>query len=287
VTLLDRANHTGTQASSTLSDSTVAGRAMISAADAAAQAALLPAFGAATKGVVPASGGGTTNYLRADGTFAVPPGGSGIAWSDPVTADLVPDTDGTRDVGTAVNRFAEGHFDAVYIGTTQLDGTTLADPGADRILGWDDSGGTTAYFAPGTGLSITGTDLNAEVSLAGAEALTNKTLTDPKITLSVNAQTGTTYTLDLTDAHKKITMANASANTLTIPTNASVAFPVGSVIGVTMLGAGATTVDGDTGVTVNGVSGGGAAISAQYTGVTLTKLATDTWLMEGNHGTVA
>ena len=119
------------------------------------------------------------------------------------------------------------------------------------------------------------------------QTLTNKTLTDPKITLSINAQTGTTYTLVLTDAHKKVTMSNAAANTLTIPLNSSVAFPTGTVIGVSMLGAGTTTVDGDTGVTVNGVSGGGAAISAQYTGVTLTKLATDTWLMEGNHGTVA
>lgn len=36
---------------------------------------LLDVFTSALKGLVPASGGGTTNFLRADGTFAAPPGG--------------------------------------------------------------------------------------------------------------------------------------------------------------------------------------------------------------------
>ncbi len=41
----------------------------------AAQAtAMLNTFSSAAKGLVPASNGGTTNFLRADGTFAVPPG---------------------------------------------------------------------------------------------------------------------------------------------------------------------------------------------------------------------
>jgi len=39
--------------------------------------ALLSTFTSGAKGLVPASGGGTTNFLRADGTFAAPPGGSG------------------------------------------------------------------------------------------------------------------------------------------------------------------------------------------------------------------
>lgn len=40
-------------------------------------AARLPSFGTAAAGIVPASGGGTTNFLRADGTWAVPSGGGG------------------------------------------------------------------------------------------------------------------------------------------------------------------------------------------------------------------
>jgi hypothetical protein len=39
--------------------------------------ALLDVFDSATKGLTPSSGGGTTNFLRADGTWAAPPGGGG------------------------------------------------------------------------------------------------------------------------------------------------------------------------------------------------------------------
>ena len=107
------------------------------------------------------------------------------------------------------------------------------------------------------------------------------------ITRTVNAQTGTTYTLVLGDTGDVVTMDNVSANTLTIPTNASVAFAIGVQIEVIMKGAGVTTVTGDTGVTVNGVSAGGATIDAQYKTVTILKVATDTWIMFGAHGTVA
>jgi len=37
-----------------------------------------PVFTDVADGLVPASGGGTTNFLRADGTFAVPPGGGSV-----------------------------------------------------------------------------------------------------------------------------------------------------------------------------------------------------------------
>lgn len=37
----------------------------------------------------------------------------------------------------------------------------LADPNADRMLFWDDSAGSYAFLAPGTGLSITGTTIDA------------------------------------------------------------------------------------------------------------------------------
>ena len=63
--------------------------------------ALLDAFTSGAKGLVPASGGGTTNFLRADGTFAAPPGdvvGPGsatdnaIARFDTTTGKLIQDS---------------------------------------------------------------------------------------------------------------------------------------------------------------------------------------------------
>ena len=44
--------------------------------------ALLDAFTSSAKGLAPASGGGTTNYLRADGSWAAPPGSGGVSDGD-------------------------------------------------------------------------------------------------------------------------------------------------------------------------------------------------------------
>ena len=112
-------------------------------------------------------------------------------------------------------------------------------------------------------------------------------VTPAKIAGAVNAQTGTTYTFVIGDAFKTVTSSNASAQTITIPPNSSVAFAVGDRIDVVMLGAGTTTVTGGSGVTLNGVSTGSGAISAQYAAVSCLKLATDTWLLMGNHGGVS
>ena len=69
-------------AATAISDSTLAGRAMLTALTAAAQTALLDVFTSTTKGLAPASGGGTTNFLRADGTWVAPAGGGGVTDGD-------------------------------------------------------------------------------------------------------------------------------------------------------------------------------------------------------------
>jgi len=103
----------------------------------------------------------------------------------------------------------------------------------------------------------------------------------------LNAQTGTSYQLALSDVGKVVSMNNASSNTVTIPTNATVAFAVGDVINVVQRGAGVTTIDGAVGVTVNGVSGGNGAITARWQGVALLKVDTNEWIASGSIGTVA
>ena len=95
-----------------------------------------------------------------------------------------------------------------------------------------------------------------------------------------NAQTGTTYTLVLTDVAKVISLTNASAITLTIPTNASVAFPTGTQILLYQGGAGQVTVGG-AGVTIR-AQGGKTKINAQYAVAALLKVGTDEWVFFGN-----
>lgn len=154
----------------------------------------------------------------------------------------------------------------------------------------DDTDIDLALVPKGAGAVSVGQVTDYENNVTADDDLPNKKYCDDTyspITRGVNAQTGTTYTLVLTDAGKVVTMDNASANTLTIPLNASVAFPTNTQIDILMKGAGSTTVTGDTGVTVNGVSAGGATIDGQYKAITLLKVATDTWIMFGAHGTVA
>lgn len=103
------------------------------------------------------------------------------------------------------------------------------------------------------------------------------------VTYALNDQTGTSYTPVLTDQYQVlITQSNASASTLTIPTNASVAFPVGTVITVLNKGAGAVTISGAGGVTVLSAGATAAAPTlAQYKTAVAIKTATDTWYVAG------
>ena len=96
----------------------------------------------------------------------------------------------------------------------------------------------------------------------------------------LNAQTGTSYTLALTDVAKVVTLTNGSAITLTIPTNATVAFPIGTQIILYQGGAGQVTIGG-AGVTIRS-QGSKLKISGQYAVGGLLKLATDEWVAFGN-----
>lgn len=128
-------------------------------------------------------------------------------------------------------------------------------------------------------------------TLAGTETLTNKTLTSPtvndgKLNLTLNAQTGTTYTFVLADNGKLVTASNGSAQTYSIPTNASVAFPVGSQINIVSLGAGIVTIQATTPATTtiqsNAATATAPRLRAQYSAATCIKTATDTWVVIGD-----
>jgi len=94
-----------------------------------------------------------------------------------------------------------------------------------------------------------------------------------------NAQTGTSYTLVLTDVAKVISLTNAAAITLTVPTNASVAFPVGTQILLYQGGAGQVTVSSS--ATLRS-QGGKLKTNGQYAVAGLLKVDTDEWVVFGN-----
>jgi hypothetical protein len=94
-----------------------------------------------------------------------------------------------------------------------------------------------------------------------------------------NAQTAS-YTLVLADSGKMVEMSVASANTLTVPPNSSVAFPIGTTLTVLQTGAGQCTLTAGAGVTVNGTPG--LKLRTTWSSATLIKRATDTWVAVGD-----
>ena len=141
--------------------------------------------------------------------------------------------------------------------------------------------GTTTLTLPAATDTLVGKDTT--------DTLTNKTLTSPILNtptindarqnLTLNAQTGTTYTLVITDNGRLVTLSNAAAITLTVPLNATVAFATGAVINIQQIGAGQVTVAGAAGVTLNGT---GTKTRAQWSAASLIKTATDTWTLIGD-----
>jgi hypothetical protein len=88
------------------------------------------------------------------------------------------------------------------------------------------------------------------------------------------------YILVAADRGKLVEMNVGSANTITVPTNASVAFPTGTQIDILQVGSGKTTIQGAGGVTVNATPG--LAIRAQWGGATLIKRGENTWVLIGD-----
>jgi hypothetical protein len=104
--------------------------------------------------------------------------------------------------------------------------------------------------------------------------------------LTINSQTAT-YTVVLADnKNTLVTMNVATANDFLIPTNANVAFPIGSVINVIQTGVGKTTIEAvSSGTTTISSTGGTAAapeLRAQFSAASCIKVATDTWYIVGD-----
>ena len=111
--------------------------------------------------------------------------------------------------------------------------------------------------------------------------LTNTSITP---TLAINAQTAS-YTAVLADGNNTlVTLANASANTFTIPPNSSVAYPVGTILNFAQTGAGQTTITQGSGVTItsNGATATAPKTRGQYSAATAIQTSANNWLVIGD-----
>jgi hypothetical protein len=239
------------------------------------------------------TGGATVKHVltSADLTFYT----AGVATADAAIPNAI-----VTAKGDIIAASASAVPDNLAVGTN---GQVLtADSAATLGVKWATPtvGGTVTSITAGTGLSggtitTSGTiaiNTGVTADLTTAQTLTNKTLTsptinDPKLNLTLNANTATTYTFVLADNGKLVTSNNASAQTLSIPTNASVAFPVGSQINVTWItGAGQPTINAVTSGTTTILSTGATSTAPKLRVVnsvaTCIKIATDTWLVTGD-----
>jgi hypothetical protein len=209
---------------------------------------------------------------------------------------------GVTDEPTTTINFGQGSLDVLAVGgleTTDLTATGDVDFTGATITGIDalpDQTGNNGKYLTTDGTDASWATINATPAF---NDLTDVTITSAatndviyydglgwvnkyvaSIPVATNSQTGTTYTLVLGDAGKIVEINNASAITLTIPTNASVAYPVGTQITLLQTGAGQITVADPSGGTLNATPG--KKLRAQWSSATLLKRATDTWVLIGD-----
>ena len=162
------------------------------------------------------------------------------------------------------------------------DAHTTADaaaPKASPTFTGTVSGVTKAHV--GLGNVDNTSDANKPVSTAQQTALNLKADSSTRgLYVGVNAQTGTTYAPVLADQGKLVTCSNAGAITVTLPSNATQAFPVGTQVDFVVLGAGMVTFVAGSSATVNGTPS--LVTRAQYSAVTAIKVSTNGWVVVGD-----
>ena len=118
--------------------------------------------------------------------------------------------------------------------------------------------------------------MNLEDRLTGIRSSIERLERRPAPVATFNPQTAS-YTLAIGDANKVVELNKATANTVTVPPNSAVPFPVGTIVEVAQYGAGATTVAAGAGVTLRGT----LTVPAQYATVKLIQRAVNEWYVLG------
>lgn len=137
-----------------------------------------------------------------------------------------------------------------------------------------------SYTAPVTSVNgLTGTVSITPASISAAELDSDSKVLAAQASSAIVSKTAS-FTLALANAGRLIQVSASSAVTVTIPTNASVAFPVGTEIEIAQMGAGAVTIAAASGVTINSLDSA-VTTSGQYAVVGMKKIGTNVWLLSG------
>jgi hypothetical protein len=196
-------------------------------------------------------------------TFTIDRGEAGsapVAHSTGATVKHVLTSDDLNAFAAGISPVSTLAFSGSTSGTTTLQATAVA--------------GTNT-------LSLPATTTDTLAGIAATQTLTNKTLTSPKINLTLNAQTGTTYTLVAADSGKLVTSSNASAVVITIPPSI---FAAGEQINVQSIGAGLTSFAQGAGVTITstGATSTAPILRAQFSACTIICTASNTFTVIGD-----
>ena len=211
-----------------------------------AKGALVTATSVGTTFTLPVGANGTVLTANSSTT-------GGIAWTIPqVTAAGSETLLNKTIIGPTISALAISDSSIIFEGSTaDIYETTLTviDPTADRTLTLPDRSGNIALS-----------------------------------TLEINAQTAS-YSLILTDESRIVEMSSTSANSVTIPLNASVAFPTGTQITIIQTNTGQTSIAVTAGVTLNctpQTTANTAKLRTQWSSVTLVKRSTNSWIAIGD-----
>jgi hypothetical protein len=193
-------------------------------------------------------------------------GSSAVAHSTGATVKHVLTSDDLNAFAAGISPVASLGFSGSTSGTTTLQATAVA-------------GTNTLSLPPTTSDTLAG--------IAATQTLTNKTLTSPTITtptlrLSLNAQTGTTYTLVAADAsYKLVTASNAAAITVTVPPSI---FTAGDIVNLQQIGVGQVTFAQGAGVTITstGATATAPKLRAQYSACSIICTASNTFTVIGD-----
>ena len=192
---------------------------------------------------------------------------------------------GTNTSGNYVKNLVAGT--GIAVTNNSGEGATPTIAITSLVVTTSDTGTVTSTMIAND--TIVNADVNSAASIAYSKLNLNNSVdyTDLKdgvakssFRSTLNAQTGTTYTLALTDLAKLVTLSNAGAITLTVPLESSVAFAIGDRIDLLQKGAGQVTIVGAGGVTVNATPG--LKLRAQWSSATLIKLDTNSWVLLGD-----